>query len=156
MFHRANVRPKDPAEYETGNWLYRHSFRLIKKAGNKAPVMLASSIQAALDNPYGTSKSRKTGSLTTARENNVKTRLPVPQRVRQMVPAQQQQRWGHLLPPSRSGQPIQVNDPGGDAASRLHRRCRRRADRRPVAENTGRKRTSQSLQRRCHQRRENQ
>lgn len=61
VFHLAGVnRPKDPAEYKAGNFGFTSTLLdLLKKANNKAPVMLASSIQAALDNPYG--KSKKAG-----------------------------------------------------------------------------------------------
>lgn len=61
VFHLAGInRPKDPAEYETGNFGFTGTLLdLLKRSGNKAPVMLASSIQAGLDNPYG--KSKKAG-----------------------------------------------------------------------------------------------
>ncbi|GFZ23443.1 capsular polysaccharide biosynthesis protein Cap8F [Lacrimispora indolis] len=75
VFHLAGVnRPKDPAEYEAGNFGFTSILlNYLKKAGNKAPVMLASSIQAALDNPYG--KSKKAGEdllFDYGRENKVK------------------------------------------------------------------------------------
>lgn len=74
VFHLAGVnRPKDPAEYETGNFGFTGTLLdLLKRSGNKAPVMLASSIQAALDNPYG--KSKKAGEdllFDYGRENKV-------------------------------------------------------------------------------------
>lgn len=75
MFHLAGVnRPKDPAEYKAGNFGFTSTLLdLLKKANNKAPVMLASSIQAALDNPYGTSKKAGEDRLFDyGRENNVK------------------------------------------------------------------------------------
>ena len=51
VFHLAGVnRPKDPAEYKAGNFGFTNTLLdLLKKADNKAPVMLASSIQATLD-----------------------------------------------------------------------------------------------------------
>lgn len=75
VFHLAGVnRPKDPAEYKAGNFGFTSTLLdLLKKANNKAPVMLASSIQAALDNPYG--KSKKAGEdrlFDYGRENNVR------------------------------------------------------------------------------------
>ncbi len=58
VFHLAGVnRPKDPAEFMQGNrGLTESLLTLLERAGNRCPVMLSSSIQAALDNPYGESK----------------------------------------------------------------------------------------------------
>lgn len=58
VFHLAGVnRPKDQKEFLEGNFGFS-SVLLdnLKKYNNKAPIMLASSIQAVLDNPYGISK----------------------------------------------------------------------------------------------------
>lgn len=58
VFNLAGVnRPKDETEFMDGNFGFA-SFLLknLEKAGNKCPVMLSSSIQAELDNPYGRSK----------------------------------------------------------------------------------------------------
>jgi UDP-2-acetamido-2,6-beta-L-arabino-hexul-4-ose reductase len=58
VFHLAGVnRPKEQSEFMKGNFGFT-SFLLdtLRKYGNKCPVMLASSIQAELDNPYGVSK----------------------------------------------------------------------------------------------------
>lgn len=58
VFHLAGVnRPKDQKEFLEGNFGFT-SFLLdnLKKYNNKAPIMLASSIQAELNNPYGISK----------------------------------------------------------------------------------------------------
>ena len=58
VFHLAGVnRPENPDEFMAGNYgfttlLLTH----LKKQGNKAPVLMTSSIQALLDNPYGKSK----------------------------------------------------------------------------------------------------
>lgn len=50
-------RPTDPAEFETGNvGLTRRLCDLLTAAGNTAPILYSSSIQAANDNPYGRSK----------------------------------------------------------------------------------------------------
>jgi len=56
--HLAGVnRPKDVSEFATGNaGLTEEVCRLLAESGNKAPVVLSSSTQAALDNPYGQSK----------------------------------------------------------------------------------------------------
>jgi UDP-2-acetamido-2,6-beta-L-arabino-hexul-4-ose reductase len=58
VFHLAGVnRPKDENEFMEGNFgLTSQLLELLKKHGNKAPVLLTSSIQAEKDNPYGRSK----------------------------------------------------------------------------------------------------
>ena len=58
VMHLAGVnRPKDPAEFKTGNTVFAEDI-LEKLAArqNPPPVLLSSSIQAALDNDYGKSK----------------------------------------------------------------------------------------------------
>ena len=58
VFNLAGVnRPKDSAEFMKGNLGFA-SILLdsLKKCGNTCPVMISSSIQATLDNPYGESK----------------------------------------------------------------------------------------------------
>lgn len=56
--HLAGVnRPKDTAEFMEGNFGFTSTLlETLKKHQNKAPVLITSSIQAALDNPYGQSK----------------------------------------------------------------------------------------------------
>lgn len=58
VFHLAGInRPKDPSEFMPGNRDFTERLLvLLEVAGNRCPVMLASSTQAALDNPYGESK----------------------------------------------------------------------------------------------------
>lgn len=58
VFHLAGVnRPKEEQEFMEGNFGFTSTLLdLLKKHNNKAPVMLSSSIQAALNNPYGQSK----------------------------------------------------------------------------------------------------
>ena len=58
VYHLAGVnRPQDPAEFHQGNFGFTSQLlELLKSYGNRCPVMLASSIQAKLDNPYGISK----------------------------------------------------------------------------------------------------
>jgi UDP-2-acetamido-2,6-beta-L-arabino-hexul-4-ose reductase len=58
VFHLAGInRPKDVSEFATGNAAFTETVcELLAAAGNKAPVVLSSSTQAALDNPYGLSK----------------------------------------------------------------------------------------------------
>ena len=58
VFHLAGVnRPRDEREFMEGNFGFTSELLDILKAyNNTCPIMLASSIQAELDNPYGTSK----------------------------------------------------------------------------------------------------
>ncbi len=61
VFHLAGVnRPENPEEFMSGNFGFT-SLLLdsLKKCKNKAPVLITSSTQAVLDNPYG--KSKKAG-----------------------------------------------------------------------------------------------
>lgn len=58
VLHFAGVnRPKDVSEFIEGNFGFTSELlQKLKSANNKAPVLITSSIQAALDNPYGKSK----------------------------------------------------------------------------------------------------
>lgn len=58
VFNLAGVnRPKDQTEFMKGNFGFASTLLdTLKKYGNTCPVMISSSIQAALDNPYGESK----------------------------------------------------------------------------------------------------
>jgi UDP-2-acetamido-2,6-beta-L-arabino-hexul-4-ose reductase len=58
VFHLAGVnRPKEQSEFMEGNFGFTSVLLdTLQKYGKKCPVMLASSIQAELDNPYGVSK----------------------------------------------------------------------------------------------------
>lgn len=58
VVHLAGInRPKDPSEFYTGNaGLTDTMLSLLEEAGIQAPVLVTSSIQAALDNDYGKSK----------------------------------------------------------------------------------------------------
>lgn len=58
IFHLAGVnRPKEENEFMEGNFGFTSTLLdLLKKYNNYCPIMLSSSIQAALDNPYGKSK----------------------------------------------------------------------------------------------------
>lgn len=58
VVHLAGVnRPKDDKEFMEGNFGFTSVLlELLEKHGSKAPVLITSSIQAALDNPYGQSK----------------------------------------------------------------------------------------------------
>lgn len=58
VFNLAGVnRPKEPSEFMKGNFGFASTLlATLKKYGNTCPVMISSSTQAALDNPYGESK----------------------------------------------------------------------------------------------------
>lgn len=75
VFHLAGVnRPKDQKEFMEGNFGFTSTLLdALKKHHNICPVMLSSSTQAALDNPYG--RSKKAGEellLAYARETGAK------------------------------------------------------------------------------------
>lgn len=61
VFHLAGVnRPKAQTEFMEGNFGFTSDLlNALKRTKNNCPVMIASSIQAELDNPYG--KSKKAG-----------------------------------------------------------------------------------------------
>lgn len=58
VFHLAGVnRPQNPEEFMLGNFGFTSKLlEELKSCGNKSPVLITSSIQAELDNPYGQSK----------------------------------------------------------------------------------------------------
>lgn len=58
VFHLAGVnRPKEQDEFMEGNFGFTATLlSMLERHGNTCPVMLSSSTQAALDNPYGRSK----------------------------------------------------------------------------------------------------
>jgi UDP-2-acetamido-2,6-beta-L-arabino-hexul-4-ose reductase len=58
VIHLAGVnRPKDASEFERGNkGLTEELVELLSSREKKVPILISSSIQAALDNPYGKSK----------------------------------------------------------------------------------------------------
>lgn len=58
VFNLAGVnRPKDQSEFMKGNFGFASTLlSTLKKYNNACPVMISSSTQAALDNPYGESK----------------------------------------------------------------------------------------------------
>ena len=58
VFHLAGVnRPKDDKEFMEGNFGFTSELlSVLEKNENTCPVMISSSIQAELDNPYGISK----------------------------------------------------------------------------------------------------
>lgn len=58
VFHLAGVnRPKEQSEFMKGNFGFTSELlNTLKKHKNTCPIMISSSIQAKLDNPYGASK----------------------------------------------------------------------------------------------------
>ncbi len=82
VFHLAGVnRPETEEEFMKGNFGFTSQLlNQLKEHGNKAPVLITSSTQAALDNPYG--RSKKAGEdllFAYGKENGVKVcvyRLP--------------------------------------------------------------------------------
>ena len=82
VFHLAGVnRPKDPKEFMTGNFGFTSLLlEKLQAHGNKAPILITSSIQAALSNPYGESKKAGEDLIRSyGEENGVRTyifRLP--------------------------------------------------------------------------------
>ena len=80
VFNLAGVnRPKDAAEFRTGNYGFAAKLLdTLKKYGNKSPVMLSSSVQATLQGRFGDSeygRSKRAGEelfFEYGRENNVK------------------------------------------------------------------------------------
>lgn len=74
VYHLAGVnRPENTEDFMIGNFGFTSILlESLKKRNNKAPIMLSSSIQAELDNPYG--KSKKAGEellFQYGRENDV-------------------------------------------------------------------------------------
>lgn len=65
VYHLAGVnRPKDPAEFATGNAGFTQTLcDALMASGRRVPVAFTSSTQAALDNPYGRSKQDAEGAL---------------------------------------------------------------------------------------------
>lgn len=58
VYHLAGVnRPQDPKEFMEGNYGFTSLLlNALKRHDNKSPILISSSIQAELDNPYGRSK----------------------------------------------------------------------------------------------------
>ena len=70
VVHLAGVnRPKNQDEFMTGNYgLTNILLEALQRHNNKAPILITSSIQAELDNPYGKSKKAAEDSLFTYSE----------------------------------------------------------------------------------------
>jgi UDP-2-acetamido-2,6-beta-L-arabino-hexul-4-ose reductase len=60
VFHLAGInRPQNPIDFEIGNTKLTHQLCQILREGGCAPkIIFSSSIQAVMDNPYGTSKAK--------------------------------------------------------------------------------------------------
>ncbi len=82
VFHLAGVnRPKDASEFYEGNRdLTQQLLHTLKECGNKAPVLITSSVQALSDNDYGKSKKEAEMLVFTHENENFSTtfvyRLP--------------------------------------------------------------------------------
>ena len=76
VMHLAGVnRPKDPTEFTTGNAVFTEDIlEKLAARDNPPPVLLSSSIQAALDNDYGKSKKAAEDAVM---EYGEKTGVPV-------------------------------------------------------------------------------
>ena len=76
VYHLAGInRPKDPSEFYTGNaGLTDTMLSLLETSGNACPVLVTSSIQAALDNDYGKSKKQAEDAIF---EHGKRTGAPV-------------------------------------------------------------------------------
>ncbi len=72
IFHFAGVnRPKDEVEFDTGNRELTEVITTeLQKINKQTPIFLSSSIQAKLDNPYGTSKKAAEELLFSLSKNN--------------------------------------------------------------------------------------
>ena len=76
VVHLAGInRPRDPSEFYTGNaGLTDTMLSLLETSGNACPVLVTSSIQAALDNDYGKSKKQAEDAIF---EHGKRTGAPV-------------------------------------------------------------------------------
>ena len=74
VFNLAGInRPQDVKEFDINHSFLAQLLELLKKHGNKAPVMLSSSTQALLENDYGRSKKEAEDLLLAyGRENDVR------------------------------------------------------------------------------------
>ena len=71
VFHLAGVnRPTDVADYQRGNGGFTEQLLRMLEGGKCPPVLLTSSTQAALDNPYGISKRAAEEALQAYGERN--------------------------------------------------------------------------------------
>jgi UDP-2-acetamido-2,6-beta-L-arabino-hexul-4-ose reductase len=78
VFHLAGVnRPKETKEFLEGNKGFTEELLdLLKQHNNSCPVLLSSSIQAELDNPYGLSKKEAEGLFSQYPNKSYIFRLP--------------------------------------------------------------------------------
>lgn len=71
--HLAGInRPENPDDFKTGNAGFtRDLLNKLMDSGNTVPVLITSSIQASLENPYGQSKAEAENLVENYGENNV-------------------------------------------------------------------------------------
>lgn len=76
IFHLAGVnRPENQEEFMSGNFGFTSELlENLRKFNNKAPIVISSSIQAELDNPYGQSKKAGEGLMF---DYGIENKIPV-------------------------------------------------------------------------------
>ncbi len=120
VFNLAGVnRPKDPEEFRKGNFGFASKLlNMLKQHGNKAPVMLSSSLQATLAGRFGTSEyglSKKAGEdlfFQYAEETGVKVLVyRFPNLVGKWVRPNYNSAVGTFCNNIANDLPITVNDP---------------------------------------------
>ena len=104
VFHLAGVnRPKEESEFKEGNaGLTQDIVDILGSLDKKIPVLLTSSTQAELDNPYGKSKKEAEDIILSYGGKMYARVYRFPEPLRQVVPAQLQQRGRHILPQHRA------------------------------------------------------
>ena len=120
VFNLAGVnRPENPEDFRKGNFGFASNLLdNLKKHGNKAPVMLSSSIQATLEGRFGTSEygiSKKAGEdlfFEYGRKNGVKVLVyRFPNLAGKWVKPNYNSAVGTFCNNIANGLPITVNDP---------------------------------------------
>ena len=121
VFNLAGVnRPENPEDFKKGNFGFASLLlELLKKHGNKAPVMLSSSVQATLEGRFGTSQyglSKKAGEdlfFSYGEENGVKVLVyRFPNLAGKWVRPNYNSAVGTFCNNIANDLPITVNDPG--------------------------------------------
>ena len=106
VFHLAGVnRPRDAGEFQTGNVdLTAQLCDLLAAQARPVPLVLSSSIQAELDNPYGRSKRQAEAVVAqyAAQTGARMIYLPPQERLWQMVPPELQFGRRDVLPQHRA------------------------------------------------------
>ena len=118
VFHLAGVnRPEHDQEFVAGNVeLTEQICDHLLRRRRPVPLLLSSSIQAGLDNPYGRSKAAAEAAVAAyaCAERRACLYLPARQRLWQMVPPQLSTRWS---PPSATTSPATSPSPSRTPAA---------------------------------------